>query len=242
MHTVIDFHNGIKICAHDDKMKDMFVKEVLHRGGRELTSSEMSAIQKYLVDFSFCYVGVQYTREYDVNTKKYKYYKDYHHTREYDVNTKKYKYYKDYRHASSITEEEFYEVLYSWFLNISASNVDSSRKTEGLMKESLDTPKLMFNCLTPEFEKAMVKVMTIGAAKYARNNWKQATIEQQEHYVDALMRHLNAWRSGEIIDTDSGCPHLAHLACNAMFLHFFDTESATLKASVAAIAKEIEDE
>ena len=40
--------------------------------------------------------------------------------------------------------------------------------------------------------------------------------------VDALQRHLWAWKEGEQMDTESGKHHLAHALCCLMFLYEHD--------------------
>jgi len=37
-------------------------------------------------------------------------------------------------------------------------------------------------------------------------------------YVNAILRHLNAWRDGENLDPESGISHLAHVACSCNIL------------------------
>lgn len=61
----------------------------------------------------------------------------------------------------------------------------------------------------------VVKVMTFGARKYAKHNWCKV---EPERYLSALLRHLTAIQKGEVIDPDSGLPHMSHVACNAIFL------------------------
>ena len=39
-----------------------------------------------------------------------------------------------------------------------------------------------------------------------------------EEYIDAIQRHLQAIRTGELIDQKTGKLHSAHIACNALFL------------------------
>jgi hypothetical protein len=63
---------------------------------------------------------------------------------------------------------------------------------------------------------AVAQVMTFGAKKYEPNNWKK--IEDRGRYEDALLRHFFAFIDGETYDPDSGLHHLAHVACNALFL------------------------
>ena len=63
-------------------------------------------------------------------------------------------------------------------------------------------------------------VMTFGAAKYADDGWR--TLPNAEgRYTGALLRHMVAIQSGEELDPESGLPHIAHVACNAMFLTHF---------------------
>jgi hypothetical protein len=64
---------------------------------------------------------------------------------------------------------------------------------------------------------AVVDVLTFGAKKYAPNSWR-ALENGRERYTGALLRHLVAWNAGEQIDPESGLHHLAHVACNALFL------------------------
>jgi hypothetical protein len=63
-----------------------------------------------------------------------------------------------------------------------------------------------------------VLVLTAGAKKYARDNWKYVT-DGERRYFDAAQRHLWAWKSGEENDPETGLPHLAHALCCIMFLN-----------------------
>jgi len=58
--------------------------------------------------------------------------------------------------------------------------------------------------------------MAFGAKKYGRDNWKKCT--NPLDYIAAAKRHCNAILKGEVIDIDSGLPHVDHLACCAAFL------------------------
>lgn len=66
-----------------------------------------------------------------------------------------------------------------------------------------------------------VEVLTFGAEKYARDNWKKVP-DGKNRYFAALMRHLTAWQSGEKVDPESGKSHLDHAMCNLYFLKNFD--------------------
>jgi hypothetical protein len=67
----------------------------------------------------------------------------------------------------------------------------------------------------------VVKVLTHGARKYDRDNWKKVP-EARNRYFAAAMRHLTAYQRGEKIDRDSGLPTLAHTMCCLIFLICFD--------------------
>ena len=84
-----------------------------------------------------------------------------------------------------------------------------------------DIGKTEFDLLEPRFIEAMAQVMTKGAAKYKPYNW-QYVPQFHQRYLAALYRHLIAYHKGEVIDRESGLPHMAHIACNAMFLFWSD--------------------
>jgi hypothetical protein len=80
-----------------------------------------------------------------------------------------------------------------------------------------DTGKLKYHLIPPEAIKAIAEILTYGAEKYHENSW-QGLDDFDNRYYDALMRHIEAWRQGENIDSESGKLHLAHAATNAVFL------------------------
>lgn len=88
-----------------------------------------------------------------------------------------------------------------------------------------DTGKLRYDLVPWEALASIVSVLTFGANKYSDDNWKQGFLkdaqtlnETRDRYYAATIRHLEAWRSGQLIDTDSGKPHLACAACCVIFL------------------------
>lgn len=87
-----------------------------------------------------------------------------------------------------------------------------------------DNGKLPLHLIEPIFLTKLAAVLGHGAEKYGENNWKKCT-ELNRVYA-ALLRHLLAWRCGEKIDKDSGIEHLAHVACNCMFLLYLSEASA----------------
>lgn len=69
----------------------------------------------------------------------------------------------------------------------------------------------------PHALEAVAQVLTFGAQKYAAHSW-QTVPEGEERYKSALLRHLTAVGKGEEIDSESNLHHLAHAACNALFI------------------------
>ena len=57
----------------------------------------------------------------------------------------------------------------------------------------------------------IAKVMSFGAQKYDRFNWKEGI--RYSRLSDAALRHLIQFIEGEDIDSESGLPHLAHCGC-----------------------------
>lgn len=55
-----------------------------------------------------------------------------------------------------------------------------------------------------------------GGGKYPKNNWQKGLIWTE--VADSALRHLKAWVAGQDLDSESGLPHLAHIATNITFL------------------------
>lgn len=100
-----------------------------------------------------------------------------------------------------------------------------------------DAGKLRFSLLMRSLWlplKSIVAVLSYGEQKYAADSW-QTVPNARVRYEDAMDRHLNAWRSGENYDAESGCHHLAHAGCNILFLLWsaFDDQRQNLGAKFA---------
>ena len=80
-----------------------------------------------------------------------------------------------------------------------------------------DNGKLRLDLIPTEAVRGLGEVLTFGAGKYGDRNWEKG-LDSDRVYA-ALERHLLAWREGEIIDPESGLPHLAHVLTNAAMLH-----------------------
>lgn len=85
-----------------------------------------------------------------------------------------------------------------------------------------DDNKLRYHLLPPKELAQVVEILTFGAEKYGEGNWQKC--DNIDRYVDALYRHLEAWRQGERLDTESGKSHLAHVATNALFILYLDNQ------------------
>ena len=85
--------------------------------------------------------------------------------------------------------------------------------TDGL-KHDGGKPRL--SLVPAELIEAVGIVMTHGAEKYGKDSYKNV---DPERYRDAFMRHVCEWlRDPRGLDSDSGLPHLYHIACNVAFL------------------------
>ena len=87
-----------------------------------------------------------------------------------------------------------------------------------------DSGKLLYSLIPPETSKALAEVLSFGAQKYAIDGWKSVP-DAERRYMDALFRHIESYRMGEAIDSESGLPHLAHALANLSFLHYFYLKS-----------------
>ena len=92
-------------------------------------------------------------------------------------------------------------------------DVKSNKKGSGAR---YNTGKPDFSLIPLSTLEDEAKVWEYGKRKYAAWNWAKG-MDWSIPYACA-MRHLSAWQSGENIDTESGQPHLAHVACNIRML------------------------
>lgn len=88
-------------------------------------------------------------------------------------------------------------------------------KPEVGVKYDLDKPD--YSLIPPKPLDDVVKVLTLGAQKYSRNNWKLLE-NARARYFAAAMRHLWARFRGEIYDKESGLDHGAHAVCCILFM------------------------
>lgn len=81
-------------------------------------------------------------------------------------------------------------------------------------KKSEGKPSL--NKIYPKFIEDIAKTLDFGDNKYGLMNWKN--YKDINDLTSALFQHYNQFNSGELLDSQSGLSHLAHIASNAMML------------------------
>lgn len=82
-----------------------------------------------------------------------------------------------------------------------------------------DDGKARWDLLPIEQIEKVVSVLTFGAKKYSDNGWKNIDRLSDRYYAAAL-RHIVAWRNGEVVDSESGEDHLAHAICCLLFVMY----------------------
>tara|TARA_R100001460_G_scaffold72764_2_gene113569 strand:- start:12357 stop:12749 length:393 start_codon:yes stop_codon:yes gene_type:complete len=90
----------------------------------------------------------------------------------------------------------------------------NENKKEGV---KYDKTKPDYSLLPPTALEDVVKVLTFGAEKYDRWNWKKLD-NLEDRYFAAAQRHLWAVMRGETHDPESGEHHYAHALCCIMYL------------------------
>lgn len=86
-----------------------------------------------------------------------------------------------------------------------------------------DQDKLRYDLLPVEPIKQIVGVLTLGAKKYEDNNWQKVE-PYRNRYYSACLRHIEAWRIGEIKDPETKIHHLAHAVCCLLFILWKERE------------------
>ena len=98
------------------------------------------------------------------------------------------------------------------------------KSTNGGIKFDDDKPD--YSLVPPNALEDVVKVLTIGAKKYDRHNWKNLD-NLDNRYFAAAQRHMWALLKDESHDPETGVHHAAHAVCCMMFLlenYYLQTE------------------
>lgn len=106
----------------------------------------------------------------------------------------------------------------------------STREAEAVVPKAdggglrYDDGKIRMELLPFDALRSVAEVLTVGAKKYAPRNWERGMLWSK--CVGCLMRHLVSRMMGERLDKESGLPHLAHVAVNALFLLTYELRGA----------------
>jgi hypothetical protein len=79
--------------------------------------------------------------------------------------------------------------------------------------------KAHYRALSPDLNKDTALAFTFGRTKHGVDNFRKMTPEASGEIYDALMRHLEAFRMGEVKADDSKIHHLAHACANLHMLY-----------------------
>lgn len=88
-------------------------------------------------------------------------------------------------------------------------------KFEGFKK--FDSGKPAFELIPPKAIREVAQVLTYVAKKYEPYNWKEC--RDLDRLIGATLRHIFDWiEDPKSVDEESGIDHLAHAACDLLFL------------------------
>jgi hypothetical protein len=97
--------------------------------------------------------------------------------------------------------------------------VEQLREGDDISKGGVkkDAGKLRWSLLPWDAVEEVVKVLMFGAEKYADRNWEKGM--DYGRLFDASLRHkVDWWQKGATVAEDSKIHHLAHDACDILFL------------------------
>ena len=109
--------------------------------------------------------------------------------------------------------------------------MDEKNKMVKQIGKKFDGDKPMWALLPLKAVEQIVIVLTYGAKKYGRENWKELD-DFYYRYTSAIGRHWTKWQSGEPWDADFfkrygiKVSHLAMIATNAIFLLWKEMEDS----------------
>lgn len=118
-----------------------------------------------------------------------------------------------------------YPSFYNMISEIDIKDYKEMGFTQPQLGIKYDQGKPRMDLLDAAALEGLAKVLTFGANKYTQNgvsganNWRAGI--QYSRLISSLLRHLSAIQRGELIDPESGLPHIDHLGCNWMFLSNF---------------------
>lgn len=86
------------------------------------------------------------------------------------------------------------------------------------MKEGkkYDSEKPMMQLLPSKALVEVSKVLSFGANKYGKENWRELD-DLQDRYTGGVLRHIFAHMDDEFKDPETNYSHLAHAVCGLLF-------------------------
>lgn len=78
--------------------------------------------------------------------------------------------------------------------------------------------KLQWSLVDFESLEPLVRVLEYGCVKYSKDNWKKGFPVSQ--LMESLLRHCFRLLGGELMDKESGLPHIGHIMANVMFIDY----------------------
>lgn len=97
-------------------------------------------------------------------------------------------------------------------VKLKRQNVEEVQKDQ---KHKLDEGKVEYRLIPVQALRSVAEVLTFGAVKYSPHSWRKV---ETYRLLDAAYRHLESVRGGELVDGESGLPHLAHAITNLIFI------------------------
>ena len=119
------------------------------------------------------------------------------------------------RKLSEVSEPTQLEIDYAACFNAEPFKNMKENWTTG---QKFDTDKPMVDLLDVEWLLGTAQVLTFGAKKYDKHNWRKGI--SYTRLLAAALRHLFAIMRGADVDEESGLKHVHHLSCCIMFLSY----------------------
>ena len=89
-----------------------------------------------------------------------------------------------------------------------------------------DAGKPAVELLSPLGLLEVAKVLEYGKGKYGPHNWRQGIL--WDRIIASILRHTLAYLGGETLDRETGLSHMAHAACDALFLVEYESSHPEL--------------
>ena len=105
--------------------------------------------------------------------------------------------------------------------------------------KKFDTDKLRWDKFCWLAAECALKIFHFGAKKYDWDNWRKARGEDNQRMLAACLRHLIKHLRGEVLDQESGHPHLWHAYCTlGMHIENRETEMEAPQSGAMEEAKD----